>query len=76
VASVRERAGVIYINFGQRWRDQFTATLLKRNEGAFAGVSVAPKALAGRTVEVRGWIEERSGPTVEVTRPEQIEIVH
>src|SRR5262249_32188078 len=37
VASVRESAGIVYINFGQRWSDQFTATLLKRNEGSFAG---------------------------------------
>jgi endonuclease YncB( thermonuclease family) len=72
VASVRESAGVIYINFGQRWRDQFTVTLLKRNESGFA----APKALAGHTIEVRGFIEERGGPAVEVTRPEQIEIIH
>jgi endonuclease YncB( thermonuclease family) len=76
VASVRESAGVVYINFGQRWSDQFTATLLKRNEGLFAGTSVVPANLLGRTVEVRGWIEERSGPAIEVTRPEQIEIIH
>jgi hypothetical protein len=65
---------VVYINFGQRWSNQFTATLLKRNEGAFAAGS--PKAFAGHTVEVRGWIEERGGPVVEVTRPEQIEIIY
>jgi endonuclease YncB( thermonuclease family) len=74
VVSVRESASVTYINFGQRWSNQFTATLLKRNEGAFA--AGAPKALAGRMVEVRGWIEERGGPAVEVTRPEQIEIIY
>jgi endonuclease YncB( thermonuclease family) len=76
VASVRESAGIVYINFGQRWSDQFTATLLRRNEGSFAGAGVTPKSLAGRTIEVRGWIEERGGPAVEVTRPEQIDIIH
>ena len=76
VASVRESAGIIYINFGQRWSDQFTASLLKRNEGSFAGAGMTPKSLAGHTVEVRGWIEERGGPAIEVTRPEQIEIIH
>jgi endonuclease YncB( thermonuclease family) len=74
VASVRETAGVVYINFGQRWSNQFAATLLKRNEGAFAAASL--KALAGHTVEVRGWIEERGGPAMEVTRPEQIETTY
>jgi endonuclease YncB( thermonuclease family) len=76
VRSVRESAGIIYINFGQHRSEQFTATLLKRNEGPFTGAGVAPKALAGRTIEVRGWIEERGGPAVEVTRPEQIDIIH
>jgi endonuclease YncB( thermonuclease family) len=76
VATVRERAGIIYINFGQHWSDQFTASLLKRNEGGFTGAGVTPKSLAGRTIEVRGWIEERGGPAIEVTRPEQIEIIH
>ena len=76
VTSVRESAGIVYINFGQRRSDQFTATLLKRNESSFTGTGVAPKALGGRTIEVRGWIEERGGPAVEVTRPEQIEIIH
>jgi endonuclease YncB( thermonuclease family) len=72
VASVRESGSVIYINFGQRRSNQFTATLLKRYERGF----VAPKTLAGHTVEVRGFIEERGGPAMEVTRPEQIDIIH
>jgi endonuclease YncB( thermonuclease family) len=76
VTSVRESAGMVYINFGQRWSDQFTATLLKRSEGAFMLAGVKPSALAGRTIEVRGWIEERGAPAMEVTRPEQIEIIH
>jgi endonuclease YncB( thermonuclease family) len=72
VASVRESGGVVYINFGRRRSAQFTATLLKRNEGSF----VALKTLAGHMVEVRGFIEERGGPAVEITRPEQIDIIH
>jgi endonuclease YncB( thermonuclease family) len=72
VVSVHESAGLVYINFAQRWRDQFTVTLLRRNESRLT----APKTLAGHTIEVRGFIEERGGPTVEVTRPEQIDIIH
>jgi endonuclease YncB( thermonuclease family) len=76
VASVRESGGVVYVNFGRRWSEDFTVTILKRNERGFAGAGLAPKALAGRHVEVRGWIEERGGPAIEVVRPEQIEIVN
>jgi endonuclease YncB( thermonuclease family) len=76
VASVRESGGIVYVNFGRRWSEDFTVTILKRNERAFASAGLAPKALAGRHVEVRGWIEERGGPAIEVVRPEQIEIVN
>jgi hypothetical protein len=60
VISVRESGGVLYVNFGRRW----TVT---------AGVD--PKSLAGRHIEVRGWVEQRGGPAIEAARPEQIEIV-
>jgi len=76
VVSVRESGGILYVNFGQRWSEPFTATLLKRNEGIFAGAGLTLKMLAGRSVEVRGWVEERGGPSIEVVRPEQIEVVH
>lgn len=76
VASVRESGGIVYVNFGRRWSQDFTVTILKRNERLFTGAGLAPKALAGRQVEVRGWIEERGGPAIEVARPEQIEIVN
>lgn len=76
VSSVRESGGIVYINFGRRRPEQLTVTIRKRNEGTLAAAGLTPKALAGRNVEVRGWVEERGGPAIEVTWPEQIEIVH
>jgi endonuclease YncB( thermonuclease family) len=76
VMSVHESGGIVYVNFGQRWSEQFTVTILKRNERIFAGAGLTPKALAGRSIEVRGFVEERGGPAIEVSRPEQIEIIH
>src|SRR5258708_7826686 len=76
VMSVRESGGIVYVNFGERWSGQCTGTILKRDERIFAGAGLTPKALAGRSIEVRGWVEERGGPAIEVSRPEQIEIVH
>src|SRR5262249_30848480 len=75
VLSVRESGATIYVNFGRRWSDDFTVTIAKRNERAFTAAGLEPKRLAGRRVRVRGWIEERGGPWVEATRPEQIEVV-
>ncbi|HKA57489.1 MAG TPA: thermonuclease family protein [Gemmatimonadales bacterium] len=75
VWSVRESAGTIYINFGRRWAEALTITISKRDVSAFAAAGVVPKRLETRRVRTRGWIEERSGPRIEATRPEQIEIV-
>ena len=75
VLSVRESGGTIYVNFGRRWSEDFTVTIAKRSERVFTAAGLEPKRLAGRRVRVRGWIEERGGPWIEATRPEQIELV-
>jgi hypothetical protein len=75
VLSVRESGGTIYVNFGRRWSEDFTVTIAKRNERVFSAAGLEPKKLAGRTVRIRGWIEERGGPWVEAARPEQIEVL-
>jgi endonuclease YncB( thermonuclease family) len=74
VLSVRESGGTIYMNFGRRWSQALTVTILKRDERMFAGAGLPPKALENRLVRVRGFVEERNGPRIEATRPEQIEI--
>jgi endonuclease YncB( thermonuclease family) len=73
VVSVRENGATIYVNFGRRWTEDFTVTILKRNERNFVAAGFEPKKLAGRQIRVRGWIEERGGPWIDATRPEQIE---
>jgi hypothetical protein len=74
VLSVRESGATIYVNFGRRWTEDFTVTILKRNERKFVAAGVEPKRLAGRLIRVRGWIEERGGPWIEPAYPEQIEL--
>ena len=63
------------MNFGRRWSEDFTVTIAKRNERIVRGAGLDLKALARRTIRVRGWVEERGGPWIEVTRPEQIEVL-
>jgi endonuclease YncB( thermonuclease family) len=74
VWSVRESGGTIYVNFGRQWSQALTVTILKRNERMFAAAGIEPKRLENLRVRVRGWVEERNGPRIEATRPEQIEI--
>jgi endonuclease YncB( thermonuclease family) len=74
VLSVRESGATIYVNFGPRWSEDFTVTVLRRHERAFASAGMDVKKLQGRHVRVRGFVEERGGPWIEASRPEQIEI--
>ena len=74
VLSVRESGGLIYINFGRRWSQDFAVTILKRNQRTFTAAGLEPDKLAGRRIRVRGWIEERGGPRVEAASPAQIEV--
>ncbi|MGE3144427.1 MAG: thermonuclease family protein [Pseudorhodoplanes sp.] len=74
VLSVRRSAGTIYLNFGRRWRDSLTVTISAPRERMFARAGLEPKALEGRTIRVRGYVEDRNGPLIEALRPEQIEI--
>ncbi|HWP27306.1 MAG TPA: thermonuclease family protein [Xanthobacteraceae bacterium] len=73
--SVRESRGTIFVNFGRRWSEDFTVTILKRHERVFSAAGLELKKLAGREIRVRGVIEQRGGPWIEVTRPEQIQLV-
>jgi endonuclease YncB( thermonuclease family) len=75
VASVRESGGTIYVNFSSRWSSDFTATVTKRQEKAFAGAGVPLKKLTSQHVRIRGIVEERAGPWIEASAPEQIEIL-
>ena len=77
--SVRENGATIYVNFGRHWSEDFTVTVLKRNERNFAAAGLDLKGLEGKRIRVRGWIEERGSgggtgvPLIEAVRPEQIE---
>ena len=62
VLSVRESGGTIYMNFGRRWSEDFTATLLKRNERAFATAGLDLKKLSGSTVRLRGVSRSAAAP--------------
>jgi len=74
VLSVRESGGIIYVNFGRRWSEALTVTIAKRSERDLVAAGLNPRNLENVRVRVRGWLEERNGPRIEVIRPEQIEI--
>ena len=74
VVSVRNSGGTIYLNFGRRWSEALTVTILKQNVRSFAAAGIEPRTLEGRVVRIRGYVEVRNGPVIEASRPEQIEV--
>lgn len=62
-----------YLNFGPDWRSDFTAGVDARVLRANPAWAKSLAALEGRRIEVRGWIEYRNGPFINVEDPSQIE---
>jgi endonuclease YncB( thermonuclease family) len=75
VLSVRQAGATFYVNFGRRWTQDFAATISKRMMNSFEAAGITLKSLENRRVRVRGWVEQRSGPRIELLRVGQIEVV-
>jgi hypothetical protein len=41
----------------------------------FAEDGIDPLVLDGALIRVRGWVDDRDGPRIEITHPEQIEVL-
>ncbi len=67
--------GRVYLNFGRSWKEDFTAVIDKAGLGLFSRAGVDPLQFEGALVRVRGWMDEVDGPRVEITHPEQIEVL-
>jgi Staphylococcal nuclease homologue len=75
VVSAAIRGGHGYLDFGADWSTDFTVTISPDDMANFAAENVDPRSYAGKTVLVRGWVEQRDGPDIEVAIPQSIQIV-
>jgi endonuclease YncB( thermonuclease family) len=75
VLSVRQAGATTYLNFGRNWTRDFAATISRRNMPAIESAGVILKSLENRQIRVRGWVERRPGPRIEVVRAGQIEVL-
>lgn len=62
VLSARQSGATFYLNFGRHWVRDFAVIIPRQMIGSLARDGVDIKALAGRDVRVRGWIEQRGRP--------------
>jgi len=71
-----DRAGsLIYLNFGRYWKEDFTVVIDRAGQRVFERAGADPLALEDALVRVRGWIDVNDGPRMEVTHPEQVEVL-
>lgn len=76
VKKVASRNNVIYLNFGDDWRTDFTiaASSGLRRDFSKAGINVMQ--LGGQKIRARGWARDYNGAYLEVFHPSQVEILN
>jgi endonuclease YncB( thermonuclease family) len=75
VLLAEQSGGRVYLNFGRFWKEDFTAVIEAPALRLFAESGIDPLVLENALVRVRGWVDDRDGPRMEVTHPEQIEVL-
>ena len=75
VLSVRQAGATTYLNFGRNWTRDFAVTISRRMIPALEAAGFAPKSLENRWIRVRGWVETRNGPRIELLRVGQLEVL-
>jgi endonuclease YncB( thermonuclease family) len=75
VHAVGEGRKLLYVNFAEDWRRDFTIVIERKNLAAFEAEGLDLARLAGTRVRVRGWVEWWNGPMIAASHPEQIEIL-
>ena len=75
VLFAEQRSGRLYLNFGRFWKEDFTAVIEAPALRLFAEAGIDPMALDHALLRIRGWVDDRDGPRIEITHPEQIEVL-
>lgn len=75
VASVSRAKSAVYLNFGSDWKSDFTARIAKDVLSAHPEFNQRLDTLKDMRVAVRGWIERRNGPMIDISDPSQLEIL-
>ncbi len=76
VLRVAPSGDYVYLNFGRDWRSDFTLRLRRAElDDRFERSGLDVLALAGRRIEVRGFVLDAGGPLIELSHPEQLQIL-
>ncbi|MCB1539149.1 MAG: thermonuclease family protein [Alphaproteobacteria bacterium] len=75
VYSTALRDNTFFINFGRDWRTDFTVAVPSTKRLEFAREGVNLMGLNGKALRVRGFIRNVNGALIEISHPEQIEVL-
>jgi endonuclease YncB( thermonuclease family) len=75
ITAIADRRPRIMLYFGPRQGWDFSVTIFQRNGKAFEAAFAALAALSGQTVRVRGLLDTRFGPQIELLDPDEIEVI-
>jgi micrococcal nuclease len=64
-----------FVNFGADYKTDFTASIAPRDLKTFQREGIDIGRYEGRRLRVRGWVKSYNGPLIDVTHPEQIEVL-
>lgn len=74
VVSVGHGTRMIFLDFGQDYRRDFTVMITPKVAEGLVAASFPPDALVGRRVRVRGVIEEGGGPAIRLNNAAELEV--
>ncbi len=64
-----------FLNFGADWKKDFTAVIDPSAQALFRRAKIDIAELEGKRLRVRGWVSFYHRPEIEITHPEQIEVL-
>lgn len=73
--AVAHTRSMVYLNFGEDWRTDFTAAIEPRLLKTDAWDGWDLDALVGKKLRLRGWMRRYNGAFMTLTSPDQIEIL-
>ncbi len=75
IVDVAKVKGQVFLNFASDWHTAFTAHLPRSALALWRASGLDPLSLKGAHVRVRGWIYYDRRPMIDLTHPEQIEVI-
>ena len=75
VVNVRHERYRTIVSFGPRIGRDLTAAVARQNEKKLAKAGLDLQKLVGREVRIRGFLDDRFGPRIDLVDPGQVEVV-